>query len=673
MKTKTWVFRVIAFLIPILFFVAIEFALRFSGFGKSIPLFIENPAAPHYLLPMPQVVGRYFANDKLAPNVTIEPNFFLKKKPKDGIRLFVQGGSTAAGFPYGLGASIAGMLDYRLKQTFPEQTVEVVNTALSAVNSYTLLDFADEIIEQKPDAVLIYAGHNEYLGILGVGSNYTAANSRGATLMYLKLKDLRIFQLMQRIYYWFAQPEMDQSTGTSRTVMAKVAKHKNIEVDSDLFNAGLAQFEGNMALLLGKYQRAGIPVFISSIGSNLVDQAPFVSKPISVDYVVNALASKKVSSDNYQDTQANLNQETQDNYQDTHSNLNQETQQTNIRNSVDTHRSINGTEEIKLALARFALTQNAKTQAPMLQQGELEVLHAMANLRSANAHYWLGQYNLSKFNIPLAKQHFEAARQNDLLRFRGPNEINGIIKKLAEEFSAIFVDANLALERASPQGIIDESVMIEHLHPTVKGYFEISDVFYTALKKSELFGKFRNEIPRSQAQSDIPLLRAEVYWGAAKIAGLMADYPFTDEPKRVVLPLKINELDEIGFAAYKKKIDWMTLATETQKLAKKNNDVELYLRTAKLLADAIPNDSERSFNTGIQLIQGNKPLEAIRFLKRVLIENPKDVNARLALAHAYSEVGKLNKALTYLEAALELDPTNKTALENIPQIKRHLN
>ncbi|MDC2888858.1 tetratricopeptide repeat protein [Psychrosphaera algicola] len=57
----------------------------------------------------------------------------------------------------------------------------------------------------------------------------------------------------------------------------------------------------------------------------------------------------------------------------------------------------------------------------------------------------------------------------------------------------------------------------------------------------------------------------------------------------------------------------------------------------------------------------------------MLIENPKDVNARLALAHAYSEVGKLNKALTYLEAALELDPTNKTALENIPQIKRHLN
>ena len=41
---------------------------------------------------------------------------------------------------------------------------------MSAVSSYTLLDFSDEIVDYQPDAILIYAGHNEYLGILGVGS-----------------------------------------------------------------------------------------------------------------------------------------------------------------------------------------------------------------------------------------------------------------------------------------------------------------------------------------------------------------------------------------------------------------------------------------------------------------------------------------------------------------------
>ncbi len=168
-------FWLIAIALPFLFFVGLEWALRVAGFGKSMPLFMENPNAPDYMLPTPDVVKRYFHDDDHAPHVTIETNFFKKQKSERGLRLFVQGGSTAAGFPYGYSTSIAGMLDYRLKQSFPDREIEVVNTALSAVNSYTILDFVDEIIEQQPDAVLIYAGHNEYLGILGVGSAYTAA------------------------------------------------------------------------------------------------------------------------------------------------------------------------------------------------------------------------------------------------------------------------------------------------------------------------------------------------------------------------------------------------------------------------------------------------------------------------------------------------------------------
>ena len=49
---------------------------------------------------------------------------------------------------------------------------------MAAVSSYVLLDFADEIIAQQPDAVMIYAGHNEYLGIGGVGSSNSHAERR---------------------------------------------------------------------------------------------------------------------------------------------------------------------------------------------------------------------------------------------------------------------------------------------------------------------------------------------------------------------------------------------------------------------------------------------------------------------------------------------------------------
>ncbi|WP_019026383.1 SGNH/GDSL hydrolase family protein [Colwellia piezophila] len=204
--SKKRIYQLIALAIPFAFFGLVEGGLRLVDYGREIPLFIDYPqadnsTAPQYLLPRPDVVKRYFPEGSSAPSVTIETNFFLKEKPKKALRIVVQGGSTAAGFPFGYGASIAGMLDYRLKQSFPDRTVEVINTALAAVNSYTVLDFVDEIIEQQPDAVLIYAGHNEYLGILGVGSAYTAANSPAATLLYLKLKNSRIFQLLQNLYW----------------------------------------------------------------------------------------------------------------------------------------------------------------------------------------------------------------------------------------------------------------------------------------------------------------------------------------------------------------------------------------------------------------------------------------------------------------------------------------
>ena len=154
-KQRTRLFRLIMISIPILFFVLLELVLRVVGYGHSYPLFITTPDSDNYVLARPDIIKRYFADNVPKPSVTMEANLFLKNKPDNGLRIFVQGGSTAAGFPYGLGASPAGMLDQRLKQTFPDKHVEVINTAMSAVNSFTLLDFVDEIIAQQPDAVLI--------------------------------------------------------------------------------------------------------------------------------------------------------------------------------------------------------------------------------------------------------------------------------------------------------------------------------------------------------------------------------------------------------------------------------------------------------------------------------------------------------------------------------------
>jgi len=581
---KIKVYQFIALAIPFVFFAMLEGGLRLFDYGREMPLFMDYPAAenssaPPYLLPRPDVVKRYFPEGSSAPSVTIETNFFLKNKPKDALRIVVQGGSTAAGFPFGYGASIAGMLDYRLKQSFPDRTVEVINTALAAVNSYTVLDFVDEIIEQQPDAVLIYAGHNEYLGILGVGSAYTAANSPAATLLYLKLKDSRIFQLLQNIYWQLTKADMPKNAEKSRTFMSKVAKHKNIPFGSELYEAGLAQFDSNISLVIAKYQAAGIPVFISSIASNLADQKPFSSADISTENVLNE--------------------------------------------------------------------------------------------RSADFNYQQGQKLLAQANYEDAKQAFSKARDYDLLRFRAPSAMNDIIVELAKKESVYFVDANTALVQAAKHGIIGKSLMLEHLHPTIDGYFVIADSFYNAISDSKVFGKFPHFISTASAENDIPVFDAEIYWGKAKIAGLMADYPFTDKPQKIKLPVAKTPSDRLGLSAYRKKIGWLTIATENLNYGKKNNQ-PLFIKSAKLLADAMPFNASHNYRAGVALIKHKNFSQAPRYLKRAIAANNNDVNYQLALSHAYLEQGKLKQAVPWLESVLALDPKNVTANDVLPKVKEHL-
>ena len=80
-------------------------------------------------------------NEARAPDLRIWPVPFPREKGSDRFRIFVQGESTAAGYPYGFGASVAGMLKQRLQRTFPAQRVEVITTAMAAVSSYAMLDF----------------------------------------------------------------------------------------------------------------------------------------------------------------------------------------------------------------------------------------------------------------------------------------------------------------------------------------------------------------------------------------------------------------------------------------------------------------------------------------------------------------------------------------------------
>lgn len=273
------VFLLLALSLPILLLGVTEGVLRALDVAPRIPLFIPHPQFPQYSLANPAAAGRLFSRPEAAPNVSIETGFFDTRRSPEALRLVVQGGSSAAGFPYGYGASPAALLEQRLRRENPGRRIEVITTAMSAVNSYALWDFSDEIIALEPDAVLIYAGHNEFLGILGVGSAYTSSRSPALTRLIMRLRHFQLYRVFERLFSPGGGQAVSGEEGQGGTLMARIAAERRIPLDSDLYRRGVEQFTSNLDLILRRYRSVGIPVYIATLVSNEADQPPFISAP----------------------------------------------------------------------------------------------------------------------------------------------------------------------------------------------------------------------------------------------------------------------------------------------------------------------------------------------------------------------------------------------------------
>src|ERR1039457_5603698 len=163
-KKRVVLYKVITILVPFLILILLEFALRIFHYGHDLSLFMECPGNKNFLVLNPDASKRYFNDPALAPTGNTE--LFKKIKDKNTCRIFILGESTTIGYPYFHNGSFHRWLQYRLMQTFPDRQFEIINLSITAVNSYTVLGFAKELITYKPDAVLIYSGHTDFYASL---------------------------------------------------------------------------------------------------------------------------------------------------------------------------------------------------------------------------------------------------------------------------------------------------------------------------------------------------------------------------------------------------------------------------------------------------------------------------------------------------------------------------
>jgi tetratricopeptide (TPR) repeat protein len=272
---KLFLFKALTLLVPFILLLFLELSLRFGGYGHNTNLFVKYSKDERFMQMNPYASERFFSDTINATKGSSE--IFEVKKAPNTLRIFVLGESTTIGYPYFHNGAFHRWLQYRLMQMYPDRNFEIINTAITAVNSYTLLDFSKQLIQYQPDAIMIYSGHNEYYGALGIGSTSYLGSNRFLISTLLKLRELKLVQLLnnasKKVTGIFENNQID----TRETLMKRMAARQRIPYGSEDYQTGLEQFNKNMNEVCRLFSDEKIPVFLSTIVSNEKDLPPFIS------------------------------------------------------------------------------------------------------------------------------------------------------------------------------------------------------------------------------------------------------------------------------------------------------------------------------------------------------------------------------------------------------------
>src|ERR1700677_2876533 len=165
---QLWRLRLLALVaVPLFLLALVEVALRLAGYGYPTAFLLSSVNQGRRTFVQNNRFGwRFFGKRK---SRTPDAISILQDKPPGAIRIFVFGESAAFGDPqpeFGLPRVLQATLSLR----HPEMKFEVVNAAMTAINSHAILPIARDCARASGDIWVIYMGNNEVVGPFGAGT-----------------------------------------------------------------------------------------------------------------------------------------------------------------------------------------------------------------------------------------------------------------------------------------------------------------------------------------------------------------------------------------------------------------------------------------------------------------------------------------------------------------------
>jgi len=225
-----------------------------------------------------------------------------------------------------------------------------------------------------------------------------------------------------------------------------------------------------------------------------------------------------------------------------------------------------------------------------------------------------------------------------------------------------------ALTDVAPRGIIGQTLMLEHLHPTVDGYFWIADAFYDALRATDVLGDWPRVVPDSVARRQSVLVTAvDSIAGAYRIQKLKAGWPF--QPPGVVdedlftLEAETPE-EQLALAYYEGDLSWGRAMEGLRGQYQQTGDRAAALRTAQAVIQRYPFLDRPYIAAGDLLIAMQRYDEALSYY-RAALRHGESAAARRMMGTVLLQQGQRQAAIRHLERARDLDPSNAQTLYNL--------
>ncbi|MFO1457949.1 MAG: tetratricopeptide repeat protein [Verrucomicrobiota bacterium] len=620
-RTRRIWFRLVAFLLPFAAVVALECGLRLTGHHQPTSFWIPWGDSGDWM-PNPGFAVRF-----VGPSMARMPrSTLIQRNPRAStnapLRVLVFGESAALGDPepaFGMPRFLQALLEARL----PDRRVEVLNTAVTALNSHAIREAARDSRDLKADFWVLYSGNNEVIGPFGPAS-VPSGEPPGLGAIRLGLAARR-----SALGQWIDRQQAVSASGlslTQRWAGLEQFLERPIPATHPALPKVRETFATNLKDIIRYGLESGARVLVGTMAVNLPDCPP--------------LGSESPRDTNAPSTRSWLM-------------------------AVDSAKSADARGDFSAAVAAW-------TNAVALAPGDAET------------QYRLGMARLNVGDPAGGRRDLELARDLDTLRFRADSGILQATRDVAASFPSNqvrLVDVERQLQGTDPGRPPGADLFFEHVHLRPEGNYELAKLF-----AESIVGALGNP-PGPTAWLSFEDCLDRLGWNPfaatklwSQVRTLSQRPPFSRQSHAAIRDQYLD--DRIADATRDARTLGLTAAITRLKSAvgEHPDDWELREQLVRLLemgrqwTNAVAEEREvlrRApgyvvgwYQLGEALAQSGERDAAVDAYQRALAIRPDFNEARLGLAKVYSDAGRPGEALAALDSILKDSPTDLYARVN---------